>query len=252
MTQTFREKYLGGASYKLVLSILSGLIALLMMIGLVVGVVALFKDKSGSPPLTFALKAFLNAIYLPSIVILILLIVGALLFATIKMITETAGDSAKITILLIAIFIFGVSGTVKPLIDYRPEPTTGYLITSFIVFLLVLALITYFNYASKAVPQSERHIRFVILFPFVILTSFFMVSLIFAMIQHIKFGVVEVGFEKLCTGIIMPIFALVCLLIPLGVGALLAEDDPDIKKPEASTEPATEDENSEQVAPPSG
>jgi len=252
MTQTFREKYLGGASYKLVFSILSGLIALLMLTGLIVGVVALFKESSGTSPLIVALKAFLNAIYLPSIVILILIIVGALLYATIMMISETSGGSAKITILLIAVFVFGVSGTVKPLINYRPEPTTGYLITSFIVFLLLLALNVFLNYSNVAVPKAERHLRLVILFPFVILTNFFIVSLIFAMIQYIKYGVVEEGFEKLCTGIIMPIFALACLLIPLGVGILLAEDDPDIKKPEAATEPVKEDENSEPGAPPSG
>ena len=46
MSQTFREKYLGGASYKLIFSIISVLIALLMVSAFVVGIVAFFKENS--------------------------------------------------------------------------------------------------------------------------------------------------------------------------------------------------------------
>ncbi|MDI9499064.1 MAG: hypothetical protein QM270_11360 [Bacillota bacterium] len=89
MSQNIREKYRKGASYKLVFSIISGLIALLMVIGLAVGIVALFNENSGASPLVTVLNAFFNVIYLPSILILIQVIVGALLFVTIKMIKET-------------------------------------------------------------------------------------------------------------------------------------------------------------------
>jgi lysylphosphatidylglycerol synthetase-like protein (DUF2156 family) len=252
MSQTFREKYLRGASYKLIFSIVGGLIALFLVIGLVVGFVALFRESEGSSPLIAALKAFLNAIYLPSILILILIIIGTLLYATITMIKETSGGSAKITILLIAVFIFGVSGTVKPLMNYRPEPTTGYLVTFFIVFLLQLVFNTWAMYTVKVISQQEKQIRLLIVLPFVVLTSFFIVSLIFAMIQHIKYGVVEVGFEKICTGIIMPIFAIACLLIPIGVQVMLSDGDPENKKPEAASEPAKQDEGTGQGAPPAG
>jgi len=250
MSQTFNEKYLRGASYKLVFSIISCLIALLIVIGLVVGTAAFFKESSGASPLVAALKAFFNAIYLPSILFLILIIIGALLYGTITMIKETAGDSAKITILLIAIFIFGVAGTVKPLMDYRPDPTIGYLVTFFIVFLLQLVFIIWATYTIKVISKQEKRTRLLIGLPFVFLATFFIVSLIFAMIHHIKFGVVEVGFEKICTGIIMPVFAIACLLIPVGVEVLLAEGDPEIKKPETAAEQAQQDEHPQQESPP--
>ena len=243
MSQSFQDKYLGGKSYKFVLSIVSGLIAFLLVIGLIAGFVAFFGDVTVGSRLLVAIKASLNAIYLPSIILLSLMIWGALLYAIIMMISETSGGSAKVTILLLAVLVFGITGTITPLMNYRPEPTTAYLIVSLIVFLLLIVLTHLMISVSKLISQKERRARTLIVLPYLFLTDFFIVSLIFAMIHHIKYGVVEEGFQKLCTGILMPVFAIACLLIPVFVLMLLAEDDPMPAKNVEITDPVRTDEN---------
>ncbi|MGI6744018.1 MAG: hypothetical protein ACOX4O_10215 [Eubacteriales bacterium] len=246
MSQTFREKYLGGASYKLIFSIISVLIALLMVSAFVVGIVAFFKENSEVSPIVAALKAFFNTIYLPSILILILAIIGILLFATITMIKETSGGSAKVTILLIAIFIFAILGTIKPLMDYRPVPTTGYIIVFFAILSLLFVFSIVMTYSGNAISTKEKRTRLLIVLPFAFLASFYIVSLIFAMIHHFKYVVEELELEDIFTGIFMPIFAIACLFIPIVIPIMLAEGDPEVKKTETVVEQAQQNEDSKQ------
>jgi hypothetical protein len=60
------------------------------------------------------------------------------------------------------------------------------------------------------------------MFPYVILSVFSAMSLILAMVQSIKAPAPEgEGLLKVCTGIAMPLLALACLFIPLGIGVWL-------------------------------
>ena len=164
---------------------------------------------------------------------------------------ETSGGSAKVTILLIALCIFAVIGTVKPLMGYRPELTTAYLIVFFAALLLLLAISIAGTYSNKAISPQEKRTRLLIVLPFAFLASYYIVSLIFAMIHHIKHGVVEDEIEKVFTGIFMPIFTIACLFIPIVVQIMLAEADPKDAKPEAVARQTQQYEGSQHETPPS-
>ena len=72
------------------------------------------------------------------------------------MIKETSGGSAKVTILLIAIFIFAILGTIKPLMDYRPVPTTGYIIVFFAILSLLFVFSIVMTYSGNAISTKEN------------------------------------------------------------------------------------------------
>ena len=202
-----------------------------LLAAVIAAAVALFGDTATGESLTFTVsRAFLNALYIPTVLILMMLMLAVLAFVGIKLL-GTTGGSAKLVILCIAIFVFSVGGSIGPLLAYRPDPTTAYLIVFAALVAISLAFHAAMVFSDSTVSALEKVKRCVLLFPFVIVSVFSAMSLVLAMLRYVNPSTQAEGILKVCSGILMPLWAIASLFIPLVILYLGLD---------ASTKPAQE------------
>jgi len=218
MTDTASSKTSGSLTAKMFL-IISGscLIYLSLLAASIAAVAALFsKGGTGESLVITASRAFLNVLYVPTVMIVGVLMIAILFVGMIKSLGAIDSKSIKMPILIFCIFVLAAVGSVGPLADYRPSPTTAYLLIFALLVAVSMAIHIYLLF-SKKVPLTAKVQESLLVIPYVILSVFSAMSLVQAMLLYIASGQVEVEVQKLCAGILSPLWAIACLFIPAAI-----------------------------------
>jgi hypothetical protein len=163
--------------------------------------------------------------------ILAIFMIVILIFAGIMLFKGINTDSAKMQILIFAIFVFAIGGSVGPLLDYRPAPTVAYLIVFTVLVAISLAIHFFLLFSDSTFSLTKRAMSGLLVFPYVPISIFSAMSLVQAMLLYVSPSTEAEGIVKVCSGIVSPLWAIVCLFIPTVVLTLLKDQKPPEEKP---------------------
>ncbi len=216
---------------KIAVIIGSILITLILLIAGLIGVIDASGGRgTGDPWLARFTQTFLGIFYIPIFIVLGLAIAALVVAGSVMMFRSTSGTgtSIKFLILLGFVCLLVLIGSVGPLVGYLPHPNTVYLVAlgvllaASLVFHL-LGMLAVDNQVSLAVKVGDC----LLVIPYVFASVFSTVTLFDAMLNYVAHAEVEIWIEKLCAGILSPLWAVACLFIPTGVLMVLGEGKPD-------------------------
>ena len=233
MTDSSSDKTSGLLTAKMFL-IMGGscLIYLSILAAGIAAVIAWFMNGGTGESFIIAFaRTFFNFLYIPTLISLMIMVVAILAFAAIKLFQTGSTDSAKSQILVFAIFVFSVAGSVGPLLDYRPDPTITYLIVFAVLVAISLAIHFFLLFSVSTLSLTKRAMYGLLVFPYVPISIFCAMSFVQAMLLYVSPSSQAEGIVKVCSGIVSPLWAIACLFIPTVILTLLTYQKPPELKP---------------------
>jgi uncharacterized membrane protein len=174
-----------------------------------------------------------------SCLIYLSLLVAGIVAVTALFSKGEAGESLVITAsraFLNVLYIPIIGILVVLMIAVLSNPTTAYLVVFVVLVAVSMAIHIYWLFSKSAVPLAAKVKGGLLVVPYVIASVFGAMSLVQAMLRYMISGSVEVGVQKLCAGIFLPLWAIACLFIPTAIVYWLGDE-------KSSQEMAREDQS---------
>jgi hypothetical protein len=216
MTSATAKKSLNA---KMFITISGSLIITLILLGAALAaILALFHLNPGQIPLQAAAQAFLDFYYGPAICILSFAMIGMLGIGFLKLITSMGSSSLKTVLLVGGLFLLTMAGSITPLYNYHPQPTMWFGLVVIGLILLSMGFHLTLVFRLDGAPFLVKLGRTLLLAPYVVLSAFSAVIMAQAMWTAITGPAPEgQGFMKICTGIVMPLWAILILFLPAAI-----------------------------------